>query len=56
MKKLENLQASKDRLYYKEHIQDGSDRDRLVKRSETDGAFLECELTAGGHGGRDATV
>ena len=39
-----------------EQIQDGSDRDRLVKRSETDRDFLECHLTVGAHRGRDAIV
>ena len=29
-KKLQKLQASKNKLYYKEQIQDGSDRDRIV--------------------------
>ena len=44
------------KLYYKEQIQDRSYHDRLVKRSETDRAFLECHLTAGGQRGWDATV
>ena len=52
-----NYKLIKDKLYYKEQIQDGSDHDRLVvKRSETDRVFLKCHLTAGGHRGRDATV
>ena len=52
-----NYKLLKGKLYYKEQIQDGTDRDRLVvKRSEADRVFLECHLTAGGHRGRDATV
>ena len=56
-KKLQKLQLLQGKLYYKEQIEDGTDRDRLVvKRSEADRIFLECHLTAGGHRGRDATV
>ena len=33
-----------------------SDRDRLVKRSETNRILLKCQLTAGGYRGRDATT
>ena len=51
-----NYKLVKVRLYYKEQIQDRSNCDRLVKRSETDRVFLECRLTAGGYRGRDATT
>ena len=52
-----NYKLLQGNLYYKEQIEDGTDRDRLVvKRSEADRIFLECHLTAGGHRGRDATV
>ena len=37
-----NYKLVKEKLYYKEQFQDRSDRDRLVKRSKTDGVFLEC--------------
>ena len=53
-----NYKLVKEKLYYKEQIQDRSDRDRLVvKRStKTDGVFPECHFTAGVHRGRGATV
>ena len=50
-----NYKLVKGKLYYKEQIQDGSDHDQLVKRSETDRILLECHLTAG-YRGRDATI
>ena len=34
-----NYKLLKGRLYYKEQIQDGTDHDRLVKRSEADRVF-----------------
>ena len=35
----ENYKPVKSKLYYKEQIQDGSDRDRLLKSSEADRVF-----------------
>ena len=52
-----NYRMVKDKLFYKDQNQDGTNLDRLVlKGSETDRVFLECHLTAGGHRGRDTTV
>ena len=62
-----NLHYEKAAKIYKLHVkrqavlqgtvQDGTDCDRLVvKRSEADRVFLECNLTVGVHRGRDATI
>ena len=38
-----NYKLLKGKQYYKEQIQDGTERDRLVvKRSEADRVFLKC--------------
>ena len=42
-KKLQNYKLLKDKLYYKEQIQDGTEHDLLVvKRSKADRVFLKC--------------
>ena len=42
-KSCKNYKLLKGKLYYKEQIQDGTERDWLiVKRSEADRVFLEC--------------
>ena len=45
-KKLQNYKLLKGELYYKEQIQDGTDRDRLVKRSEADRCMVTARLNA----------